>query len=757
MNAGQSISVAPNPQNWRVFFAHITRLIIGGVSAFAFSVVAQSVSTTTVVSSSLNPSVPGDSVTFTATVTPALQYSVVFPSQVGTSAGGGRYFRYNLTGGATFTTAVAASDFTNQTTPLAFANVAIVQNALPGDTVVIFQVTAGGPGILAMDTLRLFLPGVASTAGQTSAITYSQHETLTSAFGADSTVVATGVATALSTFVIPNIFTGAVDFRENGVTIAGCGAVTVTAGRATCSTTFTTIGLRTISADYSGSNFPSTGTLNGGQLVGLVLNPSVVPNGGVGTPYPTTTLTSSSGVAPYSFAVTGGALPGGMTLSSDGVLSGTPTAIGTFSVTIQATDASGANGFRSYVITITQSAQTITFTLPTTAIVNSSVVLAATASSGLPVTYQVSTALTCRLTGNTLSYIALGVCTVVASQAGNANYLAASNVTTNQNVSTTGGPRPLMLRNAAGQSMRGDLVGNVIQFTPTADPGVAFRVVGSADLNGNGTLDFVYQSIVQGEFGDVRSWPDYLAASDFLLRPLKRTWELQAVGDLDGDGRGDLVWRFTGQSPNIDDTGVSYIWFTNGSAVTQVRKRGGAPLNWTLLGAIDVNRDFAADMLYLSPGREIRVLMATANRTCANVLGGSIPAGFTVMKIGEFTGNRLGEIFVRDLATGQNRIVVLDGNTLTLPPPTANPDDPNASCTPTNLSVVNSVRSYFASDATWIFFNAIDLNGDGILDIIWLKPDGNLAVWFLARNGGVPTVLTNVGALPAGYNSTPLQ
>lgn len=54
------------------------------------------------------------------------------------------------------------------------------------------------------------------------------------------------------------------------------------------------------------------------------------------------------GVAPYSYSVAGGALPAGLSLSSAGVLSGTPTALGASTFTIVATDANGCTGGRDY-------------------------------------------------------------------------------------------------------------------------------------------------------------------------------------------------------------------------------------------------------------------------------------------------------------------------------------------------------------------------------------------------------------------------
>jgi hypothetical protein len=66
--------------------------------------------------------------------------------------------------------------------------------------------------------------------------------------------------------------------------------------------------------------------------------PSSLPSAQFGAVY-STSLAATGGTAPYTWSVSAGALPGGLTLSSAGVLSGTPTAAGTFSFTAKITDA----------------------------------------------------------------------------------------------------------------------------------------------------------------------------------------------------------------------------------------------------------------------------------------------------------------------------------------------------------------------------------------------------------------------------------
>lgn len=322
------------------------------------------------------------------------------------------------------------------------------------------------------------------------------------------------------------------------------------------------------------------------------------------------------------------------------------------------------------------------------------------------------------------------------------------------NVNLDGSPsKAIVARSADGQLRAGRLINNQFQYTALTDPGLNFRLLAAVDLNKNGKADLIFQDMTQGEFGDVKVWSDFQPSMQYTLRQVKRVWDVQAHGDLDGDGFGDLVWRYTVQ--NSPDTGVSYIWFTDAATVTKVRKRGGAPLDWTLLGAADLNADGAMDMLYISPGNQLRVLMGTANRTCANLSAGVIQDGFTALKFGDFTGNGRGDVLVRHNATGVVQLLSLSAMGLTLPDYAGAPDDQNASCTSTTLGITNTARFLPITPTTAKFYAAGDFNGDGIADIVWLQADGTLTVWLMQPNGAAPIVIANAGTGPFVPGATP--
>jgi len=85
---------------------------------------------------------------------------------------------------------------------------------------------------------------------------------------------------------------------------------------------------------------------------------------------------------------------------------------------------------------IVQANQAISFTPSTSGTVGDTITLSATGGkSGNAVTFASNTTAICTVSGNTLSLIAAGTCTVVANQAGNGNYNAAPSVTANITVS----------------------------------------------------------------------------------------------------------------------------------------------------------------------------------------------------------------------------------------------------------------------------------------------------------------------------------
>ena len=89
------------------------------------------------------------------------------------------------------------------------------------------------------------------------------------------------------------------------------------------------------------------------NAAGPVIGSSNLPNGQYNSPYTPLTLSAASGTAPYTWSLgSGGVLPAGMTLSSSGSVSGTPSQAGIWSIPVTVTDANSltANGTLSLTV-----------------------------------------------------------------------------------------------------------------------------------------------------------------------------------------------------------------------------------------------------------------------------------------------------------------------------------------------------------------------------------------------------------------------
>ncbi len=88
------------------------------------------------------------------------------------------------------------------------------------------------------------------------------------------------------------------------------------------------------------------------RCTGVTLSPSLLATGAVGDPY-RQRFTASGGSLPHQFLLVDGLLPPGLTLgTADGVLAGTPTAGGTYGITVAAVDATGCPDVREYALHI---------------------------------------------------------------------------------------------------------------------------------------------------------------------------------------------------------------------------------------------------------------------------------------------------------------------------------------------------------------------------------------------------------------------
>jgi hypothetical protein len=183
-----------------------------------------------------------------------------------------------------------------------------------------------------------------------------------------------------------------------------------------------------------------------------------------------------------------------------------------------------------------------------------------------------------------------------------------------------------------------DSAGNLVQ------PDASWSIAGVGDFNFDGKNDVLWRN----SSGAVALWTmdgSKISSSGFVTSggkavSLDASWSVAGIGDFNGDGKSDVIWRNT--------SGEIAEWQMNGSAIS-----GSADLNvsgvavrpdasWSIAGVGDFNADGKADLLWRNTnGSLVEWLMDGSSIASSSVItSGGVPVSpdnsWHVVEIGDF-------------------------------------------------------------------------------------------------------------------------
>src|SRR5207249_2827271 len=117
-------------------------------------------------------------------------------------------------------------------------------------------------------------------------------------------------------------------------------------------------------------------------------------------------------------------------------------------------------------------------------------------------------------------------------------------------------------------------------------------------------------------------------ASSALITPVSdNNWTIRGVGDFDGDGRADILWRNTVSGENA-------IWFINGTTVASTALFQTVDPTWLIAGVGDYDGDGRADILWRQPstGQNAIWLMTGASMASSALIQAVPDTHWTIVK-----------------------------------------------------------------------------------------------------------------------------
>ncbi len=262
--------------------------------------------------------------------------------------------------------------------------------------------------------------------------------------------------------------------------------------------------------------------------------------------------------------------------------------------------------------------------------------------------------------------------------------------------------------------MNGPLVAHT-QALP-AQASTAWKCTGIGDFDGDGRRDDIVWNDAANEEDQLWLMNGAAPVSELSLKTGKDVLDgLQAIADLDGDGRSELVWRNSG-------SGANSVWELGGAFVSSTSAIDSlAGSTQRIARAGDFDGDGKQDLLWRdATSGQVKVWLMNGTTVSAKSDVTTVAdANNAIVGVGDLNGDGKDDIVLRHATSGVNTLWLMNGGAIQ-----------SALALPT------------VADANWKIAGVADVNADGKADLVWRNgSNGNDTFWLMngaTRTSNVP-------------------
>jgi hypothetical protein len=184
-----------------------------------------------------------------------------------------------------------------------------------------------------------------------------------------------------------------------------------------------------------------------------------------------------------------------------------------------------------------------------------------------------------------------------------------------------------------------------------------------SDFNGDGRSDVLWRNSSTGQNYLYPMDGLSIKASEGYLRTVADpAWRIVGVGDFDGDGKADILWRNS-------STGQNYVYPMNGTTIKPGEGflRTVADTGWEVKGVGDLDGDGKADIVWRhnqSGQNYLYPMDGTTIKASEGYLRTVSDLQWQIAAVGDYDGDAKTDLLWRNSSTGQNYLYPMDGTTI---------------------------------------------------------------------------------------------